>query len=348
MTHHQTHLPASLKVFLFGAATFFALAAVLLIFFRGSAATIAGSSPSLALSLVSGPNTGLLRPGEERWFRLTTAQAAFVPQTLSLIFTPDNGQRVNRVAMQLFQEEELAWYYLGHSAQMANLGAGQIVVRDQNPETGQLLWAGWLPGEKSYYLQLQNGNDITIDYWLFPADVADYPLGEAASPVVAAAPPAAPNPPAIAAAPAPPPAASIDPGLPAPLPPDVAHNRLAPHTTHWYSLDPANFAGQDHFKEANLSLFVTPGDSGAAQQVKLNLFPAGAVEAWQRGEVNQPVNFGAGSPVSRDGDPLTSEQLWRGVLLQGELYRVALENKSEATLDYWLFTGDVEHPQLGP
>jgi hypothetical protein len=167
----------AIKVFLLIAAVSFALAAVMLIFFNGSAATAVGSHPSMALSMVNGPNTGQLQPGEARWFRLTTWQAPFVPQSLSLIFTPDNGQRVSRISLQLFQEEQLPWYYLGDSSQMANLGAGQIVARDQNPETGELFWTGWLPGETNFYIQLQNSSDTPIDYWLFPADVSNYPLG---------------------------------------------------------------------------------------------------------------------------------------------------------------------------
>lgn len=171
-------ISSSFKIFLFLMAVVFAIAAVILVFFTTSAATAAGSAPAMAVSLVSGPNTGLLGPGEQRWFRLTTGQDAFLPQSLSLIFTPDNGQRASRINLQIFTEQQMPWFYFGDTSKMANLGAGQVVIRDHNPETGELFWTGWLPGQSSYYIQVQNGSDAPIDYWLFPADVSNYPLGE--------------------------------------------------------------------------------------------------------------------------------------------------------------------------
>src|SRR5262245_31839278 len=144
MTPPNRDLSFSLKVFLFLAAAVFAVAAVILVFSATSAATITGSAPALAISLVDGPNTGLIAPGGQRWFRLTpiagqASQSGNVEKSLTLFFTPSDSQRIPRVQLQIFDQDQVLLFF-GDTSQMANLGAGQIVSRDNNPETGELFW----------------------------------------------------------------------------------------------------------------------------------------------------------------------------------------------------------------
>lgn len=336
MNTPETTLPFSLKVFLFFAAAVFAVAAVILIISATSAATTTGSVPALAVALVDGPNTGVMGPGEQRWFRLKTEQQA--EQSLTLIFTPDDGYRVRRVNMQIFDATQLPMFYHGDASGMANLGAGQVVSRDNNPVTGELFWNGWLPGQKDYYIQLANGNDLPVDYWLFAANVTSYPLGEPASlPVVAAAPvvPAAP-------------AHESDAGNPLPLPAGGMHTVLKAGSTHWYSFSHNDPANPNQFQNMNFTLFFTPGDGNRQEQVNFKLYPVGAVEAWRRGQTDQLVNFGAGMLVSRDGDGLTGERFWSGTVIRGDTYLLAVENSAEVDIDYWLFDADIERPELKP
>ncbi len=336
MKSQDTTLPGSHKVFLWFIAIVFALAAVILIISATSAATTTGSAPALAVTLVEGPNTGVIGPGGQRWFRLTLAdqaQTANLEQSFSLIFTPDDGQRIRQVNMQIFDESQVALFYPGDPAHMANLGAGQIVSHDNNPVTGELFWTGWLPGQQNYYLLLSNGNDSPLDYWLFAGNVTGYALGEPA-----AAPAAVPAAPEIGA----------DPGNPLPLPPQVVHNSLKPGATRWYTFTHNDPAKASQYQNLNYSLFFTPADGNRQQQVNFKLYPVSAVELWRRGETKQLVNFGAGMLVSRDGNDQTGERFWSGTVLRDETYLLAIENGSDIEIEYWLFDADVARPQLGP
>ena len=67
---------------------------------------------------------------------------------------------------------------------------------------------------------------------------------------------------------------------------------------------------------------------------------------WEHGDTDQLRNVGAGSIVSRDGDPNTGELLWSGWLVDGESYYVRLRNDADVPINYWLFTDDVIHPEL--
>ncbi|MCL4295275.1 MAG: hypothetical protein KJ077_06090 [Anaerolineae bacterium] len=337
MRSENTTLSGSLKVFLWLIGAVFAIAAVVLIISATSAATATGSAPALAVTLVNGPNTGVLAAGEQRWFRLTPPnpqQAATLEQSLTLIFTPDDGQRVRRVAVQLFDESQVSLFYFGDSSHMANLGAGQVVSRDNNPLTGELLWTGWLSGQSRYYIQLINGSDSTIDYWLFTDNVVSYPLG----------PPAVTPQTAIPAIPE----IGADPGRPLPLSSPVTHSSLKPGGIHWYSFSHNDLANPNQFQNLDFTLFFTPADGNHQQQVNFKLFPPGAVNTWQRGEGDQLINFGAGMLVSRDGNNLTGERLWSGTVIRGETYLLAVENGTDIPVDYWLFEADVAQPQLDP
>ncbi|NJN98326.1 MAG: hypothetical protein HC875_31675 [Anaerolineales bacterium] len=344
MNTPETTLPFSLKVFLFFAAAGFALAAAILIISVTSAATSTGSAPALAVSMVAGPNTGVVGPGGQRWFRLKLDQQA--EQSLTLIFTPDDGQRVRQVNMQIFDENQVPMFYLGDASGMANLGAGQMVSRDNNPVTGELFWNGWLPGQKEYYIQVANGSDAPVDYWLFADNVINYPLGQPAPPpmpVVAAAP--VESAPAVPAAPAP---VVNDAGNPLPLPSGGTHSVLKAGATHWYSFSHNDPANPDQFQNMNMTLFFTPGDGNRQEQVNFKLYPAGAVAQWWQGQTDQPINFGAGMLVSRDGDGLTGERFWSGTVIRGDIYLLAVENGSAVDIDYWLFDADIERLQPTP
>ncbi len=337
MNTPETTLPFSLKVFLFFAAAGFAIAAVILIISVTSAATSTGSAPALAVSMVAGPNTGVMGPGGQRWFRLKPDQQA--EQSLTLIFTPDDGRRVRQVHMQIFDENQVPMFYLGDTGGMANLGAGQMVSRDNNPVTGELFWTGWLPAQKEYYIQVSNGSDAPVDYWLFADNVINYPLGEPASPpVVAAAPvesvpmvPVAPVVPTI-----------NDASNPQPLTSGGNHSVLKAGATHWYSFSHNDPANPDQFQNMSMTLFFTPGEGNRQEQVNFKLYSVGAVEQWWRGQSGQLINFGAGMLVSRDGDGMTGERFWSGTVIRGDTYLLAVENGSDVDIDYWLFDADIE------
>ncbi len=137
-----------------------------------------GLSPLTALPLNEGRNTGILAPGESRWYELApSVESGFQRQVdLTLFFTPDNGSRTHHVNFQVFPARQITSWQ-GGVGQMPNLGAGGIVSRDGNPVTGELLWSGWMENSETYIVQVFNGADVTIDYWLFTDNVIAAELG---------------------------------------------------------------------------------------------------------------------------------------------------------------------------
>jgi len=236
MTHSKA-TSISLKSFLFLMAGIFAVAVALLIFFLGSAATVTGGTPFSAVTLAEGVNTGVLAPGEQRWFKYNpdpNGNPVEIEKSLTLIFTPDDGNRKHYVTLKLFEEGELGKYFQGDTSNMNNFGAANVVDRDGNPETGELFWHGWLSGQKTYYLLLENGNDIPIDYWLFTDDVINYSLGgqeveEQAGPVEIGS----------------------DPNNPMALMPGLTKGSLEPNEIDWYAVTHVDFTGKTTYHDQN-------------------------------------------------------------------------------------------------
>jgi LPXTG-site transpeptidase (sortase) family protein len=138
-----------------------------------------GLSPFTAFPLNDGRNTGVLAPGESRWYEIAPGtDGAFQRQAdLTLFLTPDDGSRAHRVNFQIFPADQITSWYWNDRDQMQNLGAGGVVSRDGNPVTGELLWSGWIVNDQIYYIEVSNGTDVTIDYWLFTDNIIAAELG---------------------------------------------------------------------------------------------------------------------------------------------------------------------------
>lgn len=316
-------------------ALIFSLSATVLIFLSGDAATITGNSPFASINLVNGVNTGILKSGEERWFRLTPGQPGQtqnLEQALTLVVTPANLMDVGQIQMQIFEESQVLKFYQNQTAHLNNLGAGQALDRDGNPETGEFLWNGWLTGQGNYYVQVTNSNTIPIDYWLFTGDVSSYELGQPA---------AAPAPAEPVDSPAP--AEPVEVVNPANNNFNSAHplqfgrntGGLEPGQEVWFSLT-LNDSNGAHYEPLALTLIATPDDNGGRiHRVTMDIFPP------------EGAAMGRGSVITRDNDPFTGEQIWAGTVMDGAPHYIRLTNGTGVHIDYWLFTGDVQNPNLG-
>lgn len=295
-----------------------------------------GESPASAVLLAKDVNKGHLEPLEQHWFKFTPdkAEVAEVENSLTLIFTPNEANTINYISLKIFEEGQTQFFYEGDASKMANLGAGQIVTRDNNPETGEFFWNGWVSTQKTYYIQVLNSSDFPIDYWLFNADVTNPSLGEPKVPAAAAEPAVAPQ-------------LGTDPSNPAPLTSGTIKGTLAPSSTYWYTFSYPAF-DQDRIKDLDFSLFFTPDDGHRRHNVNFELYPASELGIWQRGDGDKLTNFGAGMLVSRDGDYNTGERIWRGSVLKGDTYLMAIRNDADVQIDYWLFDDDIYTPILGP
>jgi hypothetical protein len=335
MTQQDRVRIISLKSFLFLIAGVFAVSAALLVILFSLAATVTGGTPFSAVTLAEGVNTGVLAPGEQRWFKYNPdpfGRALDLEKSLTLIFTPDDGNRIRHVTLLLFEEDQLQFFFSNDASKMKNFGAAQMVSRDNNPLTGEQLWHGWLSGQKTYYVQVVNGADTPIDYWLFTEDVESYALGsEPEAPVETVIP-----------------ELGASPENPAPLMPGLTKGSLEPHSSAWYAFTFVDYTDKDRFKDLGFSMYFTPDDGNRRHYVNFELFPMSEVGVWQRGDSSKMTNFGAGSLEDRDDDNNTGTRVWRGQVVKGITYLLAVENSSDVAVDYWLYDSDVFTPQLGP
>ena len=339
MKHQDRKILTSIKWI----SSLFVIAAILLVVSLSLAAGGGGTAPATAVTLDAKLNQGHLEPLEQHWFKFvgdSDGRSVDLEKTLTLIFTPKQQYTVEYVKLNIFEESQVQFFFNGDTSRMANLGAGSLVERDNNPETGELLWSGWIFGPKTYYVQVVNNSDFPVDYYLFNADVKQAELGQPETP---------PTPPPAAAEPQQQ-QAGIDPANPAPLSPDgLTKGKLKPGDTGWYTFDLPDPDNKRAIAPLEFTMFFTPDDGNRRHKVNFELFAGKEVDFWMRGDGKEGMtNFGGGQIVSRDGDYLTGERLWSGAVLQGDKYLLAITNGTDIEIDYYLFQGDIYRPELGP
>jgi hypothetical protein len=370
MTGSERLFSFSLKHGLFLIAVIFATAAAILIIFFSSAATLTGSSPDLAITMAPGSNTGVLGPGEYRWFKLTPDRSGAKYQNLNLnmSFTSAAGYPDRAVNFELFVGDEVMAWQRGERSNLSNFGAGMPLSGHGDPAVGERVWQGTVLRDGSYYLAVKNVSNARIDYWLVdqnartdgvmttqlpPAQPAEAASGVAAiAPVsIAPVPPpsteAAPAPVIVPAAPVAPPAIDADGQSPlaaVPLRAERYKGHLTPGQEAWYSFSVDNTGGQ--FEETALTMVFTPDDGNRIHYVTMDIYPAEGVQNWSSQSRAGLVNVGAGSIVYRDDNAFTGERFWSGWVVNNKLYYVRIANGSDAPVDFWLFTGDVYRPSL--
>lgn len=308
-----------------------------------------GDVPSEAVTLDVEVNTANLPPLEQHWFKFTPGDPnvpADIEKSLTLIFTPNEGNIMNFIALRIFEEDQLPLFFEGDVSEMTVLGQGSGVSRDNNPDTGEFIWSGWVSSQQTYYIQVSNESDFPIDYFLFNDDIQSVSLGDIE-------PPEAPEADAEEPEEVTDPLIGVDPGNPAPKLPGLNRGTLAPNTTYWYEFKYDDFTGNQSREDIKHSLFVTTGRPVGNDQHYINfeLYPYSELNFWERGDAdalgNGLTNFGAGALVSRDGDDYTAEYIWNGSVNTNESYLLAIKNGTDREIDYWFYDGDIIRPELG-
>ena len=59
---------------------------------------------------------------------------------------------------------------------ITGFGRGEVVSRDGDLNTGELLWKGQVLAGDLYYIRLTNESDKIIDYWIVPDDIINTSL----------------------------------------------------------------------------------------------------------------------------------------------------------------------------
>ena len=325
---------------------FMAVAAILLVVTISTAAGGGGDTPATAVNLDGEVNRGHLEPLEQHWFKFVPDEdrrSIDVEKSLTLIFTPKETSTQDYVHFYVYEEGQAQFYLDGDVNNMAALGGGTMVERDDNPVTGELVWTGWVFGPKTYYIGVFNDSDFPIDYHLFNADVKSAPLGEPEPP------------PEVETTTAPPEeveghpdVSNTDPVNTASLDPSgLTKGKLQPNSTGWYEFNKADIKDKGEIVDAGFTLFATPLDGNSSHNVQVELFASDQTDRWLRGTPEDMTNFGAGMWVERDGDDVTGERVWKGSVIGGDTYLVAIRNSNDFEVDFWLFEGDIERAELG-
>jgi hypothetical protein len=283
-----------------------------------------GATPAQALLLGSGPRQGKLAPKSVLWYSFgptgVAAGDTFQDMNFNLFFTPGGGNVQHLVNFRLFTAAE-AGGWRPDNASFNHFGAGALVSRDGDPQTGERIWRGPLLKDSTYFLAIENNADIEIDYWLFDQDVIHPQLG--AEPLPAAAPIFAPG-------------AAPDTAIQLNFGQTIG--KLEPGQELWYSFSLSD-ADEDYFEEMTLTMGVTPEDGQRIQRVTFDIFTKEGVRNWSPGNGAAIHNVGAGSIVTHDNNPLTGERFWSGWVVDNDLYYVRLQNGADIPIDYWLLTG---------
>jgi hypothetical protein len=93
----------------------------------------------------------------------------------TLVFTPDDGNRKYEVGLDFFEMNQVR-DWSPDNPNIAGFGRGNVVDRDGNPNTGELVWRGQVRSNDEYYMRVINGSDAIIDFWVFPDDVINASL----------------------------------------------------------------------------------------------------------------------------------------------------------------------------
>lgn len=118
-----------------------------------------GSSPYAADLLVSGLNTGRLKPGQEYWYaysRMDLGDTSYNSIVLSLNFEAEGRAIASRVNFQVFNFEQVDAWLADNSGPLDSLGLGTPASADFDAITGERLWAGPVAPTEVYYVRIFN------------------------------------------------------------------------------------------------------------------------------------------------------------------------------------------------
>jgi hypothetical protein len=299
-----------------------------------------GEAPQTAVPLdFKDVNKGGLEPGEEAWysFRVTDFDSeAFEEVPITMITTPDDGNRIRNMVFDVYTADGARDWAKGDNSKINNLGTGSVVYRDNNDQTGERFWKGWVIDNDLYYVQVRNGTDKHMDYWLFTDDVYGAELGDEPQAVVQKTFPPGRSPAS---------AESIEEAginvteTGTPKGEGQATGQLQPGEEQWYTFS-RGFAG-DGRVETIYTMFFTPDDGNRIRSVNFELFEANQLRDWAPDNPDGIVGFGKGSAVNRDGGIETGELLWKGHVTSGDTYYLRVINGSDTPIDFTLYPDDV-------
>jgi hypothetical protein len=133
-----------------------------------------GDSPMMAITFAADRHIGKLQPGTEVWYRLVVGDShpdQFEPVALTLVTTPHHIWPIAGVNLEIFTPQAVQVWSPENRNGLTNLGTASEASRDNNPQTGEKVWGGWLVNGETFYIRIANNTGGEIDYWLFNGDI---------------------------------------------------------------------------------------------------------------------------------------------------------------------------------
>ncbi len=286
-------------------------------------------------------NSGRLAPYGEHWYELTRDDfddELIEDMALTMFFTPSQGFISNRINFELFPGSQYHIWARGDSDYMDNFGLGLWVSRDEDPLTGERLWAGSLVDGDRYFIKVKNGSPEVVDYYLFPNDVENAELGNptlhkrdgaAGRTPYAVAPPTRPGPP-------PEPGESPPEAIPVKI--GDTRGSLQAGEEMWYKFyyfDRYDDDTPNH--DFKIYLTNTPLDDVRARHAEFEIYPGNQLHIWTRGTTDQLDPLGASSPSpNKLKNEKSLQVLWDGQLMEEHVYFIRVHNHDIGPLEYEL------------
>jgi hypothetical protein len=282
-------------------------------------------------------NIGRLAPHAEHWYTFRQDdldENLFEEMSLTMFQTPGEGNIANLVNFSLFTGDQYHIWERGTPNEMTNFGAGQLVSRDKDPDTGERLWRGLIIDGDRYYLKIKNDSEVWVDYYLMIGDIINTELG------------GAPNIRRIGQSLLPvdrikevvlPTEVLLGDTIASPLPVEVGRNqgRLQGGEDVWFTFRFQNFEQEEmELRRYTMYLKHSPGLGHVANHVNLELYTFPQLELWLRGDGDLITPMGVGSREEYDPETNTQEFTWEGKLVSDTTYFLRIRNDSAMDIFY--------------
>ena len=275
-------------------------------------------------------NVNRLLPHAEHWYSFIKDDLdgnAFEKMALTLFTTPGNGNITDRVNFELFTGDQYGVWLRGTPDEMRNTGAGAVVSRDGDPNTGEHVWRGVIIDGDRYFIRVRNDSDETVDYYLLEGDVPNTELGDSPNGIVQTSVLPAQRVQDVAVP------DTVAPGTDIAHPKTMAlgHNKgfLKANDDVWMSFRFQNFEQKEpERRHYTIYLKISPGVGYVANDVNVELYTQPQLNLWLRGTGDEMTPMGVGSRQTYDEKSNTQLFTWDGYLMSDTTYFVRVRNGS--------------------
>ena len=281
-------------------------------------------------------NVNKLAPHAEHWYSFIQDDFdanTFERAALTMFVTPGDGNISNLVNFEIFTGDQYQIWKRGTPDDMTNTGAGEIVSRDHDPNTGERVWLGKIADGERYYIRVKNDSEVWVDYYLLRGDVINSELGDAPTVNASSAPLEIPLPEKIL------PPVYVEPGTDI-INTTIAHlganrGRLSAGDDIWRSFRFQDFDNPDVARRRYIMyLKETPGWGFVANDVNLEIYTADQQRLWLRGDGDQMTPMGVGSRDEYRVSTNTQRFTWDGYFEAGITYYLRIRNDSNTDIFY--------------